>query len=498
MDRQVAKYKKYLKKVDAFEHALGVLNYDFETVMPKAGADHYAETVGTLSEELYRMETDPELKKLVQDLYDGRDGLDEVTRREVEEHRDSIAKIDCIPIKEYTDYSRIQSEASAVWHKAKVENDFASFRPYLQKVIDYRKKFALYYAPDKDPYDTLLDEYEKGLTQKTLDDFFAKIAGAFRPLIEKTSAARGTIRDDFLSRFCPIEKQRELSDYIMKVMCIDRNCCSIGEVEHPFTSDFCKHDVRITTHYYDNKVASSFFSVIHEGGHALYELHTGDDLIGSPLGTGASMGMHESQSRLYENILGRSESFINLVFPKIEELFPDQMKDVTAKEFYRAVNKSVPSLIRTEADELTYCFHIMIRYNLEKKLISGNMKAEDLPSEWDRLYGEYLGITVPSDREGVLQDSHWSSGLIGYFPSYAIGSAYGAQFMASMRKDVDVDGTIEAGDLRPVNEWLTEKIWKYGMLKKPAELIRGACGADFDPGFFIRYITDKINGIYGF
>ncbi len=498
MQEKVRQYKEYLKKADAFGHAVGVLNYDFETVMPKGAADHFAKTMGTLSEEMYKMETAPELKALVAELYENRENLDEITRREVEEHREQIARIDCIPMEEYVAYSELQSMASAVWHRAKVENDYESFKPYLQKIVDFQRKFALYYAPDKDPYDTLLDQYEKGLNRETLDAFFGKLLKAFRPLVEKTSAARDSVRDDFLSRNCPVEIQRKLSDYIMDVMCIDKNYCVLGEVEHPFTTNFSKHDVRITTHYHEDSVASSFYSVVHEGGHALYELHTGDELMGSPLASGTSMGIHESQSRLFENIIGRSEGFIGAVFPKIRELFPEQMGDVTAEEFYRAVNKSVPSLIRTEADELTYCFHIMIRYELEKRLIGGSLTVDDLPAEWNRLYREYLGIEVPNDTKGVLQDSHWSGGMIGYFPSYAIGSAYGAQIIASMKKDFDVDGAVKKGELRPVIEWLTDKIWKYGMLKKPHEIILNACGAEFDPQYYIDYITEKMNSIYGF
>ena len=244
-------------------------------------------------------------------------------------------------------------------------------------------------------------------------------------------------------------------------------------------------------------MASSLYSVVHEGGHALYELHTGDELNDSPLGTGTSMGIHESQSRLFENIIGRSEEFTRLIFPKMEELFPEQLKGVTAWDFYRAVNKSVPSLIRTEADELTYSFHIMVRYELEKQLIGGTLSVDDLPAAWNKLYKEYLGVDVPDDTHGVLQDSHWSGGSFGYFPSYAIGSAYGAQFMDAMRKDVDVDAVIRSGDLSPVVDWLTDKIYRFGMVKTPEQLIRDTCGAPFDPQFYVDYLTAKFTDIYG-
>lgn len=495
MDK-IKQYKEYLQKKHAYNHAMGVLSYDMETVMPKGGANDVSNTFAVLSEEMYKMETDPALKALVEELYEKRDSLDIITRREIEEHKESIARIECIPMEEYVDYQRVQSKAQVVWEQAKHDNDYESFKPYLKQIVDYTRKFALYYAPDKDPYDTLLDEYEKGLNQKTLDDFFGEIAKTFKPLVAKASSESDSIDDSFIYKHYPVEQQRILSDRVMALMGIDRNYCNIGEVEHPFTTNFSKHDVRITTHYYEDNLVSSFYSVVHEGGHALYELHTGDDLVGSPLGTGASMGIHESQSRLFENIIGRSKSFIHAIFPTFKEIFPEQLKEVDEDKFYKAVNKSVPSLIRTDADELTYSFHIMVRYELEKRLINGTLSVDELPSEWNKMYKEYLGIDVPNDSVGVLQDTHWAGGMIGYFPSYAIGSAYGAQIIDSMKKDIDVDKEISNGNLKPILDWLTEKIWKYGLVKKPNELIKNACGADFDCHYYIDYITKKINEVY--
>lgn len=498
MQEKIEAYKQYLKRKHAYAHAAGVLYYDMETVMPKGAAEDFAQTMGTLAEEMYKMETAEELVNLVKELAANKDALDPITRREVEIHQKEIARIACIPMEEYVDFQMTQSQASTVWQKAKVENDYKAFKPYLKKLIDYCRKFALYYAPEQDPYDTLLDQYEEGLTQKTLDAFFTRIAAAFRPLVQKTSAARDSIDDGFLFRHYPIEKQRVLSDELMQLIGIDRNFCAIGEVEHPFTTNFSKHDVRITTHYYENALASSLYSVVHEGGHALYELHTGDDLIGSPLATGTSMSIHESQSRLFENMIGRSEAFIERLYPTLLSIFPEQLKGKSARDFYRAVNKSVPSLVRTEADELTYCFHIMVRYELEKQLIHGELSVDELPEKWNALYETYLGIQVPDDTHGVLQDSHWSGASFGYFPSYAIGSAYAAQIMAAMAKDVNVQASVAAGKLQPILDWLTDRIWKYGMLKTPGELIEIACGAEFDPKYYIDYITEKFSSIYGF
>ena len=242
-------------------------------------------------------------------------------------------------------------------------------------------------------------------------------------------------------------------------------------------------------------MASSLYSVVHEGGHALYELHTGRELARTCLGNGVSMGIHESQSRFYENIIGRSRAFCSVLLPWLKEHFPAQLVDVTEEQFYRMVNRSQPSLIRTEADELTYCLHIMVRYELEKQMFAGTITAHDLPAAWNRLYKEYLGVDVPSDREGVLQDSHWANGNIGYFPSYAIGSAYGAQYLLEMQKDLDVEAAVRSGKLTAINRWLEEKIWKYGCMKDPVALFESVCGP-FRPEEYVAYLEKKFTEIY--
>ena len=226
------------------------------------------------------------------------------------------------------------------------------------------------------------------------------------------------------------------------------------------------------------------------------EMGSDEELAYTVLDGGVSMGIHESQSRFYENILGRSEAFIRYIFPKLQECFPEQMGGYTAEEVYRAINLVTPSLIRTEADEVTYCLHVMVRYELEKRVISGELAVKDLPAEWNRLYREYLGVEVPDDKRGVLQDSHWSGGGIGYFPSYALGSAYGAQLLAKMKETVDVEACLSKGDFAPINDWNREHIWKYGCLLKPNELLEGVLGAEFDPTFYTDYLEKKFTEIY--
>ena len=241
---------------------------------------------------------------------------------------------------------------------------------------------------------------------------------------------------------------------------------------------------------------SSFYSVMHEGGHALYELHTGDELRFTSLGGGASSGVHESISRFFENIIGRSRGYCDFVFPKMRELFPEQFEGVTPEMFDQGVNLSQPSLIRIHSDELTYSLHIMVRYEIEKALINREITVRDLPRVWGEKMKEYLGIDVPDDTRGVLQDSHWGSGSFGYFPTYALGNAYGAQMAERMKQDIDLDGCCAKGDLKPVVDWLTEHIYKYGAMLTPAEILQSACGAEFNPMYYVNYLKDKYTKLY--
>lgn len=496
MQETVQSFKALLARMHAYQHAMSALQYDAETVMPKKGADDYAKTMGVLSEESYKLSTGDEMRTLLAKLKPEKDNLDEITRRETEELGESLEKLEKIPMEEYVQYSMDVSASTQVWKKAKAENDFASFAPYLEKLVAFNRKMPGYIKPELPKYDALLNEFEKGLTMQALDVYFADVRSALVPLIGEITE-RGVQPDvSPLKVSFPIPQQRLLTKKLVSVLTIDRDRLALSEVEHPFTGGISKNDVRLTTHYYENDVLSSFFSVVHEGGHSIYELNTADELIGSPLGTGASMGIHESQSRLFENMIGRSRAFINLLYPTMAELFPEQMKKVSPGLFYRAANMAQPSLIRTEADELTYSLHIMVRYELEKKLIGGTLEVKDLPGAWNALYKEYLGVDVPDDTHGVLQDSHWAGGSFGYFPSYSVGSAYAAQIYDAMAKDVDIDATVSAGDLSPIVAWLTEKIYRFGCLKKPNELILNACGKPFDPAYYTRYLTQKYRAIY--
>ncbi len=491
-----AKLQELEAKKQAYGHAMGVMQYDAATVAPAGSAENRGRTMGLLSEVVYGLETGEETGNLLRELDARRDELDPVTARSVAEQLRSYEKTRRIPMEEYVGYTMLLTEADYLWHKAKETSDWALFEPCLSKIVAFNRKYAGYLDPEKQPYDALLDEYERGLTMADCDRFFGVLKERLVPLIHRISEKGSQPRADFLHGCFPIAQQKKLSDWLMSVMGIDRDYCAIGETEHPFTTNFSKKDVRITTHYYESDPASSMFSVIHEGGHALYELHTADEVQGTCLANGVSMGIHESQSRFYENLLGRSRAFSGLLLPKLQELFPGQLTGVSEEELYRAINVARPSLIRIEADELTYCLHIIIRYEIEKLLIQENLDTRELPAIWNRKVKEYLGLEVPDDKRGVLQDSHWSGGAIGYFPSYALGSAYGAQMMKCMKESVDVDAAVSAGDFGPINRWLEERIWKYGSMIDPKPLLEACVGGPFDPTCYTDYLTDKFTKLY--
>ena len=464
------------KKLNAYDHAMGVIYYDSATAAPSGSAAERGETLGVLSGVYYELFAAPEVGELFETILANKEEFDALTVKKAEVMKRDYDEISKVPQDEYIAFTKLCSDAESVWHRAKVENDFAAFAPYIDRIVETLVRFAGYYEPEKAPYDVWLSRYEKGLTQAELDVFFGSLREKIVPLLRRIQSEAVQVDDSFLHQDYPIAQQKEFSDYLMDVLGIDKNYCAIGETEHP---EF------------------SMYSVIHEGGHALYELHTADELIGSSLATGTTMGIHESQSRFFENMIGRSEPFVEYVFPKMQELFPEQLSGVTAHQMYRALNKCEPSLIRTEADELTYSLHIMVRYEIEKKLFKGEVKAADLPALWQEMMHEYLGIDVPDDTSGVLQDSHWSNAQMGYFPSYAIGSAYAAQFAAHMKKTVDVEKAVSTGDLKPVRDWLCERIWRFGRAKDPAELLEIACGEPFDPAYYTDYLTEKFSVIYG-
>lgn len=485
------------KELFAFQYAHGMLYYDSLTGAPEGSTQGRGEAMAILSGREFEILTNARIGALLDFLETRLTELSDLEKAQVRVVRRDYDEISRIPKDEYTAYTVLTNEAAAVWHKSKQDNDYASFAPYIDRLVETKKRFAAYFDPEKDAYDVWLDRHERGMTQEKLETFFAGLREAIVPLVRRIADSGKQPENGFLTGDYPAAAQRTLSDHLIRVLTIDRKYCAIGETEHPFTIDFTKHDVRITTKYHPDNFTSAMFSTIHEGGHALYELHTGDELMYTVLARGTSMGIHESQSRLFENMLGRSRAFIETIFPKLLELFPAQLGNADPQSFWRAINRAEPSLIRIEADELTYCLHVMVRFEVEKKLFAGEITAKDVPALWKRLMKEFLGVDVPDDKRGALQDSHWSGGAFGYFPSYAVGSAYAAQIYSAMVKEIDIEGAVRVGELTPVINWLTDKIWRFGSAKEPDELLLSATGEPFDPKYYIDYLTDKFERVYG-
>ena len=494
MKESIVRLRALEKQRFAYRYALNVVDFDAETVAPEGSADGRAEACKVLSRADFDLLVNDDTAALLRQA--AQDAETEQERAEVRELQRTYDQISKIPADEYAAFTKLTQQSVPAWVKAKRTNDFSVFAPYLEKIVAARRAQARYFAPDRAPYEVLLDQYEHGLTIAQCDEFFATLRETIVPLLADIRAHGAAIRTDFLDQDWPIDAQRKVSEKIMQLWGLDPAHCYLAESEHPFTTEFWRGDVRITTHYYEDNLVSSMYSVIHEGGHALYELGADPCYNYTVLSGGVSMGIHESQSRFYENIIGRSRAFVHAIFPYVSTHFPEQLAGVTEEMFYRAVNKAQPSLIRTEADELTYCLHIMIRYELEKAFMNGEITVDEIPALWNAKYKEYLGVDVPDDTHGVLQDSHWSGGMIGYFPSYCVGSAYSAQIYYNISKEMDIGKIVAAGGVKPIVEWLTARLYRFGRLKPTAELTRNVLCGEFDPAYYTDYLTAKFRELY--
>ncbi len=490
------KFREMLNKIQAYNYVFALIGWDSNTEAPRNSFKRRAEVMGILSKELFALQTAKEYKDVIIGLYEKIDTLDDNLKREIKKAKKDLDKVVNIPEEEYVEYTKLIQMSQLVWEDAKKNNDYASFKENLKQIIEFNKKFALYYAPEKNPYDTMLDDYEEGMTTKEYDEFFNKLKKDLVPFVKEILSHGNSDYDKLINDYFDPKKQQEFCDYLTDVLKFDRNSGLMKKSVHPFTWNTSPEDVRFTTRYLENYVFSSIFAAIHELGHATYEQQISTEWDGTLLHGGTSMGIHESQSRFYENIVGRSLAFWETHLDKFKSLFPDQTKGLTPMDMYKAVNKAEASMIRVEADELTYSLHIMLRYDIERKMVSGEVTVDDLPELWNSLMEEYLGIKPKNDSEGVLQDVHWSGGMIGYFPTYALGTAYSAQIYYAMLKDLNLEEIIKANQIEKVNKWLKEKIHKYGSSKTPKELMLEVTGEDFDAKYYIKYLKDKYTNIY--
>lgn len=490
MSKAFKDLEKILEKTMALQTALALLEWDDETLAPEEAGPYTERVIGALSEEYYQIIAGEEMKNSIAACEDEKD-LTEVEKAIVKEAKETRAQLVCIPVKEYRDNAQLVTEGIRVWTKSKAENDFGQFVPVLQRLVDYQKKFASYRAKKGEKlYDSMLDLYEKDFNMELLDAFFEELKEVIVPLIREIRDHGKPIEDGFLTGDYPEDRQREAAEYLANYVGFDFKKGVMGISTHPFTTNLHNHDVRITTHY-SNRMDSSVFSVIHETGHAIYELGISDELTQTLVGQGASTGMHECQSRFFENIIGRSAAFWVPLYEKLQSIFPEQLEGVSREQFVEAINKAEPGLIRTEADELTYSLHVMIRYEIEKMMIEENLDLTKLPDIWADKYEEYLGIRPANAAEGVLQDIHWSEGCFGYFPSYALGSAFGAQLYYHMKKEMDINGLLENGEIGVIREYLREHIHRFGKRKTSRDILKDITGEDFNPRYYVRYLKEK-------
>lgn len=496
MQENYKRLEKILEKHHAIGYAQAVMSWDGLTGAPESGSDARSRSIGALSALSHQLLINDAVKSDLDYLLGNMHSLTEIEKSVIVKTKQIYEKIAKIPVDEFQDYTALTTKSQIIWEDCKRNNDFEKFKPYLQKIVDYTNKFADYRGFEGHPYNLYIDDYEEGMDVSLLNEFFHEIRKVIVPLLKKITAGKVRIKKDFLDLVYPVDAQDEISRNLLEIMGFDLSKGMLKTSEHPFTNGIDINDVRLTTHYYENDFKSAFLSTVHEGGHAIYEQNINPLLAGTLLATGASYGIHESQSRIYENNFIKSRPFINYYFPVLKEKFPQQLNEVTAEEFYRAINTAQPSLIRTEADELTYCLHIMVRYELELALMDKTIEVDDLPVKWKEKMVEYLGIEPQDDASGVLQDVHWSAGYFGYFPTYALGTAFAAQLEHYMRKEIDVDSHLASGDFSVITKWLTDKIHQYGAQFTPVEIIYKSTGEKLNAKYYCDYLERKYSEIY--
>lgn len=499
VERALQTFNELDRKIAHFSEILGVIHWDLQTKAPRKGKPLRSQAQGTLAKEVFQLSLSEDMGKCLNILSEPHvfAQLDEVTRAKVREHKRHYDKSKKIPPDEYQQFSILTAQAHDVWEEAKQKKDFSHFEPALRKIVDFQKRFIEYYGYEGHPYDALLDDYEPGFTVEKLDGLFAELRLKTVDLLKRIQRAADQPRAHIFNHPFDVHKQKAFSLYVLRHLGFDLEAGRLDESAHPFATGLNTQDVRITTRYAQNDMRSAIFGTIHECGHALYEQGIHPDFEGTILREGASMGIHESQSRLMENMIGRSKAFWTFFYAELQRTFPEALGHVELDDFLRAVNAVEPSLIRVEADELTYHLHIIVRYEIEKALIGGDIDVSDLPHVWHDKMEKYLGVTPENDAVGVLQDVHWSLGSFGYFPSYALGNLYAAQFLHQIKKDIpDFYANIESGNFRPIREWLRNEIHQYGKLYSPAELIKKVTGEELNAAYLTDYLVDKFTEVY--
>jgi carboxypeptidase Taq len=476
-----------------------LLDWDQQTMMPPRGAFGRAEAAATIQRISHEMFVSDDTGRLIEAAAGALNGAssdsdDAALIRVVRRRWDKARRV---PGQLAADMARAGSVGQQAWIVARQESDFASFVPYLERNFELVRRYVDCFDDFECAYDPLLDDFEPGARTVEVRRLFDELKAEVRGLIAMVGEHPDRVDDSYLHGHFPVADQRELVMWLLELMGFDRTSWRIDDAVHPFAAGFGNQDVRITTRWDERFLPTSVYGAMHECGHGLYEEGVAQSLQRTPLGHPESLGLHESQSRLWENMVGRSRPFCGVLAPQISQTFAAYMGAVDADTLFRAVNKVTPSLIRVEADELTYNLHIIVRFELEQELVEGRLAIRDLPEAWNSRYKEYLGVDVPDDAHGVLQDVHWASGLIGYFPTYALGNLIAGQLFEHAQKDLpELDAELAAGQLHGLREWLREHVHRYGAKFSTTELLRREVGGPIAVGPFASYLRRKLSRVY--
>ena len=486
------------------ERAVAVLQWDQETYLPEKGVQERSEQLALLEGMAHQKLASPDTGRLLSELGSkpenprGDEKLPELERDFLKVLRRNYDRAVKLPGEFVSAAARAEGLSQAAWVTARRDNNFSAFLPHLVKMIDFSRQKAFYWGYKDNPYDGLLDIYENGMGVDAISAVFTPLGKRLKELLIKISS-RPQPDNSFLEGEFDVKTQADFSKELLKRLGFDTSRGRLDISAHPFTTTLGSDDIRITTRYLKRQVQSGIFSTIHEVGHAFYEMGFPKELRTSSLADGASMGIHESQSRLWENVIGRSRAFWEAMYPALCSCFPGPLSAFTTEDFYRAINMVEPSLIRIEADEVTYSLHIIVRFELERELIQGSLDPAKLPEAWREKMKELLGVQPETDAQGVLQDVHWSMSSFGYFPSYALGNLYGLQFWEELVSEMpDVNAQIAQGNFAPIRDWLEETIYVWGCRKDPSELLKIVTGKSLSADPFLDYVDSKYAGIYGF
>ncbi len=498
---KVQQLKARLADVVHLSHTAALLGWDQQTYMPPGGAEARAEQLATVSRIAHELFVADEVGKLIQEAeaevknapYDSDDAaLVRVTRHDY----DLETKIPTALVEEI---ARTTTMAHEVWAKARAENDFPAFAPMLEKIFDLMRQKADALGYEDRPYDALLDQFETGTKTRDVERLFNELREELVPFVAAIFERMDKVDSSVLFKDYDVQKQKTFGEYVMEKIGYDLTRGRQDPSVHPFTTNFSINDVRITTRYDLNYLPTALFGTIHETGHAFYEQGSDQVLEGTPLAGGTSLGVHESQSRLWENIVGRGRGFWKYFYGDLQQAFPENLGKVSVEDFYKAINFVSRSLVRVEADEVTYNLHIMLRFELENDLLEGKLAVKDAPEAWNEKMRAYLGIVPPDDgKKNILQDVHWSSGLVGYFPTYSLGNFLSVQYWDKALQDVpSIPADIEKGDFSTLLGWLRTNIHCYGRKFTPAELTQRVTGEPIQVKSYLRYLKNKYSEIYG-